>query len=77
VGAGRLFGTDGIRGKAGSHLTAELAFSATGRSATRWVRAGPDRPQSALRRYRARPRLSSPMLAAAAVGGRPPPVSMY
>ena len=45
--AGKLFGTDGVRGRAGSFLTAELVL-AVGRAAT--ARIGSERPQVAILR---------------------------
>src|SRR3954447_11728764 len=59
----KLFGTDGVRGVAGTELTAELALS-LGRAATR--EAGPDRPQVLIVRDT---RESGPMLEAALASG--------
>jgi phosphoglucosamine mutase len=64
---GRLFGTDGVRGRANADLTPELALSvaraAAGGAA---ARAGPPRPAGALGRD---PRASGEMLEAAVVAG--------
>jgi phosphoglucosamine mutase len=59
----KLFGTDGVRGVAGTELTAELALS-LGRAAAR--EAGPDRPQVLIVRDT---RESGPMLEAALASG--------
>ena len=59
----RLFGTDGVRGEAGTFLTAELAIS-LGRAAA--AAAGPERPQVLIVRDT---RESGPMLEAALAAG--------
>lgn len=70
MGSGKLFGTDGIRGKAGSQLSPELAFNAARAYCLVMdgKRAGGarNRPRIVVGRD---PRLSSPMLASAVISG--------